>query len=261
MERLPENIQKQIEGKEYTCDDIGMSDSKIYIFDDMVLKCEPCKPWVQRGADIMRWLEGKLPSPRVIEHIVENERSFLLMSRVQGKMICDKYYMERPELLLDIIGEAFSQLWKVDISDCPVVRDLDAELAEARYRLENGLVDTSDAEPETYGEGGFKGPAELLEWLENNKPEFEPVFSHGDFCLPNILAMGDKLGGFIDMGDSGKGDKWRDIALCYRSLKHNSDGTFGLHYPDIDPEKLFERLGIKPDYEKIRYYILLDELF
>ena len=33
---------------------------------------------------------------------------------------------------------------------------------------------------------------------------------HGDFCLPNILAVDDKVVGFIDLGDSGIGDPWRD---------------------------------------------------
>ena len=58
------------------------------------------------------------------------------------------------------------------------------------------------------------------------------------------------------------GDKWKDIALCHRSLKHNFDGTFGGKvYPDFNPDSLFDALGIEPDWEKIRYWILLDELF
>ena len=70
------------------------------------------------------------------------------------------------------------------------------------------------------------------------------------------------MSGFIDLGDAGIGDKWRDIALCYRSLKHNVDGTFGNKiYPDVNPDLLLEELGIEPNNEKIRYYILLDELF
>ena len=108
----------------------------------------------------------------------------------------------------------------------------------------------------------FKNPEELYQWLVDNQPDFEPVLSHGDFCLPNILFENGKISGFIDIGDSGAGDKWKDIALCYRSLKHNSDGKFGgAKYPDINPEELFEVLGIKPNWEKINYYILLDELF
>jgi Aminoglycoside phosphotransferase len=72
----------------------------------------------------------------------------------------------------------------------------------------------------------------------------------------------EKLSGLIDVGDTGEGDKWKDIALCYRSLKHNFDGTYGGKvYPDFNPDKLFEALGIEPDWDKIKYFILLDELF
>ena len=95
-----------------------------------------------------------------------------------------------------------------------------------------------------------------------NKPSYEPVLSHGDFCLPNIYLDNGIISGFIDLGDAGIGDKWRDIALCYRSLKHNAEGAYGGKvYPDTDPMQLFKKLQIEPDWDKIRFYLLMDELF
>ena len=177
-------------------------------------------------------------------------------------MSCNEYYMGRPQELLGLLAEALEMLWSVDISDCPRRRDLDTELEEARYRVENGLVDIDQTEPETFGEGGFASPSELLEWLESNKPPIEPVLSHGDFCLPNIFLNGGTVSGFIDLGDMGIGDRWRDISLCWRSLEHNFDGSYGGKvYKDFDPDMLFEKLNIEPDRDKLRYYILLDELF
>ena len=67
------------------------------------------------------------------------------------------------------------------------------------------------------------------------------------------------MSGFIDLGDSGVADKWRDLALCFRSLRHNTDGTYGHVVPGLRAEKLFDHLGIAPDWDKLRYYILLDE--
>ena len=53
-----------------------------------------------------------------------------------------------------------------------------------------------------------------------------------------------------------------DIALCHRSLRWNSEGAYGGRiYPDIRSDMLFDVLGITPEPEKIRDYILLDELF
>ena len=57
--------------------------------------------------------------------------------------------------------------------------------------------------------------------------EFEPVLSHGDYCLANIFLEDGHIKGYIDFGKTGIGDKWNDIALCYSSLKHNFDGTYG----------------------------------
>ena len=117
-------------------------------------------------------------------------------------------------------------------------------------------------DPATFGPGGFKDPEQLLDWLENNRPDYEPVFSHGDLCLPNVFIEGGRISGFIDLGDAGIGDKWRDLALCWRSLKWNSEGAYGGKvYPEVRQELFFEALGIAPDPEKLRYYTLLDELF
>ena len=262
---LPENIKALVAGKHYTSDDIGKSVAKVLVFDDCVLKIEKAEPHStinEENIKMLRWLEGKLPVPKVLAYEKDAENLYLLMSKVPGKMCCDDYYMLRPKELVGYLAEAFKLMWSVDVSDCPRERTIEDELKEARYRVENNLVDMSDAEPETYGPNGFENPRALLEWLENNKPEYEPVLSHGDFCLPNIFIDDGKISGFIDLGDAGVGDKWRDIALCCRSLKHNADGTWsGKVYSGFNAELLFEALGIEANMEKIRYYILLDELF
>ncbi len=260
--KLPESISRLIEGKQYSIDDVGMSGSQILVFDDAVLKIVKCRKENDDTVQMMRWLEGRIPVPRVICYEQDNEYQYLLMSKLTGKMSCDEYYMERPQELLTLLAEAMKMLWAVDVTDCPRGRDIDVELAEAKYRVENDLVDMDNVEPTTFGEGGFRDPKELLQWLEDNRPDYEPVLSHGDFCLPNIFIEDGRISGFIDLGDTGIGDKWRDIALCYRSLKHNFDGSYGGKvYADFQPDMLFEKLGIQPNWEKLKYYILLDELF
>lgn len=266
FEAVPEEQMLSIKGlttgKFYTVDDIGMSGNQVLLFEDMVLKIEKKSEYVERQVRIMEWLAGKLPVPEILGYEVQDGKSYLLMSRIQGEMSCEEYYLEHPHVLLEALAEGLRMLWNVEVSDCPNVRDLNEELAEARYRVENNLVNMDNAEPDTFGEGGFESPAHLLKWLEENRPVNELVLSHGDFCLPNVFLKEGRVSGFIDLGDAGIGDKWRDIALCYRSLKHNFDGTYGGKvYEDFNPDMLFEKLGMEPDREKLRYYILLDELF
>lgn len=139
---------------------------------------------------------------------------------------------------------------------------LDRKLELAKYRVEYDMIDINTVEPDTFGKDGFASPEELFQWLAEHKPQEEPVLSHGDFSLPNILFKEDSLAGFIDLGRMGIADKWQDIALCYRSLLYNFDGKYGgKKYEDYHPERFFEKLGIEPDWEKIKYYRLLDELF
>ena len=262
MGRLPDKIAALTEGKPYHMDDIGMSGSTVITYDDMVLKIEKYSENIAETVQMMEWLAEKIPVPQIICHEITDGKSYLLMSRIKGKMACEANYLARPEEMVSLLAEGLKMLWAVDVSDCPRERSLDKELAEARYRVENNLVNLENAEPDTFGENGFESPAKLLKWLEENKSAYEPVLSHGDFCLPNVFFEDGKVSGFIDLGDAGIADKWRDISLCWRSLKHNFDGTFGGRaYPDFNPDILYEKLGIACDEDKLRYYILLDELF
>ena len=260
--QVPSKIRSLIDKKPFTVDAIGMSGNQVLVFEDMVLKIGDDPTSMTEQVKMMQWLKGKIPVPQVLYYEEENGKCYLLMSRIGGKMSCDTYYLEYPNILLKALACGLKMLWEVDIRECPRVRDLDTVLKEARIQVENNLVDVDNVEPTTFGEGGFESPKHLLEWLENNRPTFEPVFSHGDYCLPNVFLESDRVKGFIDLDRAGIGDKWNDIALCYRSLKHNFDGTYGGKvYEDFDPDVLFEELGLEPDWEKINYYLLLDELF
>ena len=184
------------------------------------------------------------------------------MSKSDGKMACEEEYMKNPSVQTKLLSSGLKMLWNIDISECPINWRLENKLTQASYNIKNGLVDLDNVEPDTFGENGFKDPTDLLQWLYENQPEEELVLSHGDYCLPNIFGIEDKITGYIDLGRTGIADKWCDIALCYRSLSHNYTGKYNQkQYLGYDDLLLFKMLNIEPDWKKIRYYILLDELF
>lgn len=243
-------------------DKIGLSGANIYIFDNMVLKAQDISDYADTEMKMLRWLSGRIPVPEVIAYEKTNKLAYLLMSRCAGKMACDKSMLAQPKKLCTLLAQALQALWETDIRECPSDRRLKNKLAEAEYNVINGLVDTENSQPDTYSEHGFKDPEALLYWLQNNTPDEEPVLTHGDFCLPNIIFKENTLSGFVDLGRAGTADKWCDIALCYRSLHDNFEGKYdGIKKYGFETSYLFDALGMKPDWDKIRYYILLDELF
>ncbi len=262
MFELPDKIKSLINEEKYSFDDVGMSDSTVVLFSDKILKIQAISEEAENEYHIIEWLQGKLPVPKVLGYETDEKKTYLLMTKVHGEMACADKYMKNPEQLTTMLAEGLQKLWKVDISNCPYTWTLEKKLQMAKYIVENNLVDMSNLEPDTFGENGFRNPNHLLEWLNNNKPEEQLTLSHGDFCLPNIFFAKGKVSGYIDLGKSGIADKWQDVALCYRSLLHNFDGKYtGKQYQGFYADMLFEKLGIEPNWDKIRYYMLLDELF
>lgn len=259
---LPEKIKDILGTSVCDSDTVGMSGASVLLYEDKVLKIDKVRDESENERNVMLWLKGKLPVPKVICHEIYNGRSFLLMSKITGVMSCDESYLTRPQELTEILAAGLKMLWETDISKCPYHCNLDKKLEMARYNVEHDLVDVDNVEPDTFGENGFRSPAHLLDWLEYNRPEEDIVLSHGDYCLPNIFIEDGKISGFIDLGKTGCADRYQDIALCYRSLKDNYEGKYSSEtYEGFDPDSLFDQLGIKPDWDKIKYYMLLDELF
>lgn len=255
---LPKKISSKIKNERYEIDSVGMSPSCIRIYSDKVLKVQKCSKESENEVQALQYLHKILPVPTLYAYDISDNNSFILMSKISGEMACSATYKKNLKIQCKLLSNALKKLWSVDISNCPIDQRLSNKLSQIKYDLDHGNIDISNADPSTFSENGFKNPSHLYQWLFENKPiENDLVFSHGDFCPENIFGIGEKVTGFIDLGRAGIADKWMDVALCYRYLKEIFDGK-NLGYDEM---MLFDELELKPDWEKINYYILLDELF
>lgn len=262
---------------------IGKSKASLFMFDmpnaadSMVLKAETVSESSMRERKALIWLDGRVPVPKVIDHHVAGDTSYILMSKVRGRMLCDPSILSNRRRLLKSIVAALRTLWSVDVWDCPLDSGLDRDLEIAAYNVEHGLVAFSlDPSYEFDIPSGVVSATDLLRWLQRNRPKMDDgdrVFSHGDLCLPNVLVDCKGIAGFVDLGGAGWADRWRDIAICVRSLKDNLVGCYAKEYAasmglcpgdlpfgPFDEGEFFDVLGIEPNEEKLRYYTLLDKL-
>ncbi len=251
----PQDLSKLLAGMKCEKNDIGCSTAGVYrYYNERIsyyLKIQPVLHGLEREREIIEWLGGKLPVPKIIYFNSYNDFDYLLMTEIDGEMLCSDNLLSKPEETVKLLADGIKMLKSIPIDNCPFDNDLEIKLKEALYNIENNLVDMSDWEENNR----HNTPQELLDYLKKNKLKtYTPSFTHGDYCLPNIFCKDGKVKGFIDLGRGGVADIYQDIALCVRSLKHN----FGTdQYTDL----FFKHLDLKPDWERIDYYILLDELF
>ncbi len=260
LDQIPTELLKIIGPTKWEEISIGYSDSSVYKLSHMnqpsfYLKIAASSAQSNLLAERERldWLQNRLPVPKILYHEQNQEQQFLLLSEIPGLMSCDELFAGKVEQVVRLLAAGLKDLHSLDISECPFDRSLNVVMQEARYNLDNGLVDESDFDEERQG----KTAHQLYTKLKATRPKSEDlVFTHGDYCLPNILISGDMstISGFIDLGRAGIADRYQDLALAARSLIYN----WGEEWLPL----LFREYGLEnPDQNKVNLYQLLDEFF
>ena len=239
-----------------------MSNAGVYVYEQFVLKIQPHSVEADNEVEMLNILSERNLAPKVIVREVLDGTDYLLMERCRGKMLCGVALLRDERKLMQIASEVLHKLWSIDVEACPIDMTLKRKLKLAEYNVTHDLVNIDNVDPTTFGANGrFANPERLLVWLMDNQPVEDLAVTHGDFCLPNVFFDG-KGAKVIDVGRGGVADKYQDIALLYRSLRDNLRGRYGgADLGKLNDDMFFSVLGIVPDWEKIDYYILLDELF
>ncbi len=118
--KLPDPIQSLVCGLDFKTDTLGRSEDEIYLFEDQyVLKCSSNIERLRREYQRCLWLENKLPVPRALCFLADDNKAYFLRTMLSGKPLCDSEYLTNPELAVRLLAKAFLMLQAVDAEDCP----------------------------------------------------------------------------------------------------------------------------------------------
>lgn len=255
---IPETIINYVDGLPYEIDDVGKSNSIVLIYEDYVLKITKLSFDIQNELKVYNMLKGKLPIPDIIEYVEKEEKAFILKRKLKGKMLCDEEYLSNPKLLFKLATDAVKLLWSVDICEVSLQNTYDTIMNFGKDCLQKNLIHFEETDKAiTYKFNSF---LDIVDYLENNKPNQDNVLSHGDLCITNIIVQNDKVVGFIDLGLTGISHRYHDLAILYRSIKYNMNGRYGKSYKGFEENAIFELLGIEKKDKLIEYFLLLDEM-
>lgn len=252
MRKLPKSIQNLVSGKPFEKDHLGESHSSVYLFADCVLKISSICQEAIMEYEILSWLADKIPVPKVIYFEKTKKKTYLLMSRIDGKPSLTLPY----EDAIFIACQGLKMLWSIDTSTFPYSNSKEYAIDFIKYNVNHFEEELKRyADKETYHNSAFKNPKELCIWLEQHYPEHEKnVFSHGDYFLPNILVRNHNIVGFIDFGLAGLYPKERDIAQLIKSLQYN-------YQTEINHNELISKcLSVEINWNLVHYFKLYDEL-
>lgn len=198
-----------------------------------------------------KWLKEKVPVPEIIFYEKLEEYELLCMSELKGKTLGDYFDKKGEKEMVIQYASSLKWLHSLKIDNNALVQNLNTRLSKAKCNLENGLINIAELQPENQN----YNLNELFDKLLGIKPSsYELVFTHGDYCLDNIIYDNDNLSGFIDLGNGGVADKYQDIALAVRSIKDD----FNTELVNL----FYEEYGlIEVNEGKLEFYTLLDEFF
>ncbi|MCJ7730943.1 phosphotransferase [Candidatus Bathyarchaeota archaeon] len=233
--RLPEELSERLSGYSFSRHPWVESKAEIYVLKHiseptLYMKIRRDSRLLETEYNMLKWINHRIPTPDPHYYSRDESYEYLLTSEVTGTPT----YQVKPhdrETAVRILAETLKQSHSLDVSGCPVIHSIENWVKT----LEANGIDVSSLE----------------EW----RPVENLVFTHGDYCLPNLLIGGGVLSGVIDWDFAGLADPYVDFVSCMWSIRYN----FGEEADDLIPLFL-ETYDVELDSAKYGFYKRLNEL-
>ena len=257
---MPTSMSAELEGYHSARDTVGKSGGSVYRVygkegaPDLYLKhgIDAVADDVTDEMVKLRWLAGHIPVPSVVKFIRNSDQAWLLMTALEGQTAYHvlKSNPDSRPAVIEVLAALLRRLHAIPVSECSFNSDHPFRLCHARKRIDTGMVNLDDFDEEREGwtaEQVWQAMQRLLPF------DPDPVVTHGDFSLDNILIRDGEVTGCIDVGRTGIADRYQDISIFW-----NSVGEFG----PLLQDKFLREYGLPgPDQSKLDFHLMLDEFF
>lgn len=254
---LPENFAEAVSGYRWRQNNIGMTSAGVFRLvaknkKPLYLKINSRDSGYSLLQEKLRldWLKNRLPVPENLLFAEDESKEYLLLSEISGVPAIDDSLKNDIPRVIEQLVEGLKMIHGLPIENCPFDTQLTYKIERARERMLKGLVEEEDFDEERQGRTAEDVFREMIAAEPADK---DLVFTHGDYCVPNVILKNRKLSGFVDWAEAGIADRYQDLALLSRSVRYN----FGEQYE----KSVFEIYQLEPDWKKIHFYRLLDEFF
>ena len=180
----------------------------------LYLKRSP-KGTLSREAAMTRFFCGKGLGAQVLAY-ESLEEDWLLTTAVVGEDCTADRYTSDPKRLSALLGERLRLLHEMPFAGCPVPDHTARYLARVEENYRKGVFD-----PRSVG-SSFDTPEAAFAAVKEGRCLLKSdTLLHGDYCLPNIMLKDWSFSGFIDLDQSGVGDRHVDLFWGVWTLQFN----------------------------------------
>ena len=151
-----------------------------------------------------------------VMHYISEDRDYFVTRSALGEDLT--HFLDSPKLLCEVLADALRTLHSQSVENIPVSSQFQNFLNLTNREFDRVSYDDSMQ----IGRFRLESKEQAWEIIQNSIEKLKPTtLIHGDACLPNILCHDGSFSTFIDLGQSGAGDRHMDLYWAIWSLEYN----------------------------------------